>query len=366
MAKTKKKGRFWIFLLIMVLYAAVFLCLTRWGLMKFWDYIAAFEVSRPEYAMNHYMEGVDAAYLCSKSAPTAGDIDWNLQNAQVYQDYVMQTLTGEISYAKKLSECTDTQNVYVILCGDRALGKVILTPLKADQYGFTPWTVSSETFDFSYLMADTSFVNITVPDDYLVYLNGISLNSNYVTDSEIYSELEEFYDSFQMPYKVTYQAGPFLGEVDLTVTDPSGNTVVIEEDTDLSVFLDNCTQEEETEISAFVDAFLPQYVNFTSNAGENPQRNYNRLIPYIVKDSALADRMYETISGLKWITDRRSKITSVTINRCVNIGQQRYLCDLTYHVDTNDFSGAMQVVANLKLILYKTESGLLAEAMTSY
>lgn len=367
MAKSGKKRSFGWFLLGMFLYAVLFLGLTAWGLSHFWDYIAAYEQSRPETAMNAYMDQVDHEYLYSKSTASTVAIDWNLQNAQLYHDHVMESLEGDISYAKKLSECSDSQNVYMLLCGKRTIGKVTLTPLAADEYGFTPWEVSEESFDFSYLMADTSYITITVPHDYPVYVDGIALSSNYVIGSETYKELEEFYDSsLTLPYLYTYQAGPFLGEMKVTVTDPNGNPVVIDEATDMSAFLDNCTQEEDTKLQSFVSEFLPKYVDFTSNAGGNPQRNYNRLVAYMIPKSDLADRMYESVSGLKWITDRKSKISSITFNHCIDVGLQRYLCDVTYAVDTSDFNGAVQAVVSLKLIILETDNGFKVEGMTSY
>lgn len=367
MAKAVKKKSFGWFLLGMFLYAVVFLGLVAWGLSHFWDYIAAYEQSRPETTMNSYMEQVDYEYLFSKSTASTIEIDWNLQNAKVYRDHVMESLTGQISYAKKLTECTDFRTVYMLLCGSRTVGKVTLTPLAADEYGFTPWVIEEESFDFSYLMADTSKITITVPHDFSVYVNEISLSSNYVVGSSTYKQLEEFYDSgLTLPYMVTYEAGPFLGETNVTVTDSVGNPVTIDATTDLSAFLNNCTQEDNAKLQNFVEEFLPKYVNFTSNAGANPQRNYTRLIAYMVPDSDLADRMYEAISGLKWISDRKSKISSITVNHCIDVGLQRYLCDVTYAVDTTDFSGAVQAVANLKLIVLETDNGLKVEGMTSY
>ena len=367
MARTKKKRSFGWFLLGMFLYAVLFLGLTAWGLSHFWTYIDAYEQSRPETAMNAYMEQVDHEYLLSKATASTVEIDWNLQNAKLYRDCVMETLTGEITYAKKLSECSDLQNVYMLLCGSRTVGKIKLSPLPADEYGFTPWEVTEESFDFSYLMANTTQITITVPHDYPVYVDGIALSSNYVVGSEIYEELEAFYNSnLTLPYLYTYQAGPFLGEMEVTVTDPSGNPVVIDETTDMSAFLNNCTPEKNTMLQGFVEEFLPKYVDFTSNAGANPKRNYNRLVAYMIPDSDLADRMYESISGLKWITDRKSKITAIEFNHFIDVGLQRYLCDVTYTVDTSDFSGATQAIVCLKLIIYETDNGLKVEGMTSY
>ena len=77
MVNKHKKKSFLKFGIGMAIYAIVFLIAAAIGLSKFWDYIAAYEASRPENTMNAYMQQVDANYsltlqtlrLCWKTIP---------------------------------------------------------------------------------------------------------------------------------------------------------------------------------------------------------------------------------------------------------------------------------------------------------
>lgn len=366
MAKQQRKKRRWIFPLCLLIYAVVFLGFTAWGLDKFWDYMEAYELSQPKLAMDAYMQQVDKDYLIDNGAAAViKSIDLNIQSEQACREYIANTLTGEISYAQRLSECTDTRLVYMVLCGDRAVCKVTLKPQAPDEYGFTPWQVVGEDFDFSYIT--TSTASITVPHNYPVYIGDACLDSSYLIMTRIhYEPLEEFYNSYDLPYMVTYQSGPFLGELEMRVTDPEGLSVTIDENTDMNVFLSNCTDEETAQLEPLVEAFVSGYVDFTSCAGGNPERNYNNLSTLIVKKSDLANRLYEAIGGLTWINDRHSEISSLTVNYYVNLGESRYLCDVTYEVDTMLHTGPAHETASLKLIIVITDDGPKVESMTTY
>ena len=366
MAKTQKKKRRWIFPLCLLIYAALFLGFTAWGLDKFWDYMEAYELSQPKLAMDAYMQQVDVDYLVDNGATSViRSIDHNIQSEQACREYIANTLTGDIRYAQRLSECTDTRLVYMVLCGDRAICKVTLKPQAPDEYGFTAWRVVDEAFDFSYITSNTA--SITVPHNYPVYIGDACLGNSYIIRTRIhYEPLDEFYDSYELPYMVTYQSGPFLGELELRVTDPDGQSVIIDESTDMNSFLGNCTEEETAKLQPLVDAFVSSYVDFTSCAGGNPTRNYTALSKYIVKKSDLANRLYEAISGLTWINDRHSTISSLTVNHYVNLGEERYLCDVTYEVDTMLHTGLAHETASLKLIIVITDDGPKVESMTTY
>ncbi len=368
MANKQKKKHRWIFPLCLVLYAAIFLGFTAWGLDQFWDYMEAYELSQPKLAMDNHMQQVDMDYLISHGTAEAYKmVDQKIQSEDDCREYVASTLEGKISYAQRLSECSETRMVYMVLCGDRAVCKVTLKPQEPDQYGFTPWTVVDETFDFSYLENGTSTATITVPHDYPVSIGNATLDTSYLVKTRIhYEPLEEFYDSYDLPYMVTYESGPFFGALEMNVTDPEGNPVTIDENTDMNAFLGNCTAEEEEALQTLVTSFIKGYVDFTSCAGGKPERNYTNLSKFIVKKSDLDHRLYEAISGFTWINDRHSTISEQTVHYYVSLGEDRYMCDVTYEVDTMLHTGPAHEVNNLKLIILSTDKGLLVESMIVY
>lgn len=364
MAKKSKKRIFLKFAIGMLVYAVIFLGAAAIGLGKFWDYIAAYEASRPENTMNAYMQQVDAEYLCRGGEGTIlAAVDQNIQSADEVRAHILSTLTGEIHYAKKMSESTDTQQVYMVMCGKETVCKVTLTAQAADQYGFTPWTVTGEDFDLSHIK--TSTASITVPSDYPVYFENTQLDSSYITEDHIpYQKVAQYYKDYTPPYMVTYTSGPFLGELSLRVTDPSGKGVTIDENTDMSVFLDNCTDEQIAQLDPLVQSYLKRYVDFLSCAGNNPEANYQKLREVLVPDCDLEHRFRDAVRGLTWISDRHSVISFTTFNHWVDLGNGQYLCDVTYEVDTKLHDGMAHEITTLHLIIKETASGPKVEIMT--
>lgn len=349
----------------MVIYAVVFLAILTVGLSLFWNFIEAYEGSRPRNTIDAYVEQLTEAHICDQSAELLAQVDSNLQSEEACRELICEAVSGGVTYAKKSAESDDTRTVYALRSGSRVIGSVTMTTTEVDDYGFAHWEVTEESFDLSYLLGDA--VSITVPSDYLVYANGVCLDGSYITESGIhYDALEAFYDDYSLPTMVTYKTGTVLGTVTVEVTDPAGNAVVINENTDYNAFLSNCTEEEVQELERFSNVFLERYVAFTSSAHKSSEVNYAKLLNYVVSGSDLHTRMRLALDGLSWAQSNGDKIVSITMNRFVNIGDGKYLCDATYEVDTSGREGVVRTTSNVKFIIVDNGYSLKAEMLISY
>ena len=367
MAKTAKKARKnrWLgFTIFMLLYTLVFLGASAYGLDFLWGDMDAYEKARPHHALDAYMARLDADYVCSRSGDLIAGIDHNIQSEEECRQVIRDALSGGITCAKKVSECTDTKLVYVLRSGGKVIGEMEMTPQGETVHGYTPWAVAGDRFDMSFLTTGT--VSATAPSDYPVYVNGKLLSEAYITQTGIqYPELADYYEKYTPPYMVSYEAGPCLGQIAIQVKDPQGNDVVIDENTDLSPFYENCTEEELTDLMDFLNAYIDRYVIFTSTSS-NRQANYKNLVAYMVPDSTLAKRMSKALDGLQYANPYPDKLVSVTVNRCVNLGTGHYLCDITYLADVHGRQGVVSTTNNVKVIVLQTQDGLKAESMLSY
>lgn len=358
----KRKNSFYWKLLI---YAEVFILLLCFGLIWFWNYMEAYEASRPKNIVDSYMQALTADRLIEGSADLIGSVDPKVQDKAACAQVIRDSLSGGITYAKNVSQSTQSEAVYMLLSGGKTVGKIKLAATSTDKYGFTHWAVTDESFDLSHLLREP--VSITVPHDYLVYVGDVLLGQDHITEANIpYAELEEFYGAYALPYQVTYCAGPFLGDAELTVTDPSGDPAVIEDGMDMGQLLPQCDPTTQAALADFVDSYVEHYVAFTSGGNGTLYENCRKLTEYMVPGGELSKRMYDAIAGLSWVTDRGAKVSGIDIHHSIDIGNRRYLCDLTYHVNTTNFSGAVQVSSSIKLIVVQTGDGLKAEAMVTY
>lgn len=365
MAKSAGKKNHWMgFTVCILLYVLVVLGVVAWGMTLLWDFLDAYEQSRPYHALDAYMAKLDGEYVCDRSSGLIAEIDHGIQTEEECRQVIRDTLSGGISYAKKVSECSDTRLVYVLRSGGKVIGEMVMTPRGEGVHGFVPWAVTEESFDLSFLLTDT--VSVTVPSQCSVYVNGKLLSDAYITETGIqYPELSEYYADYEPPYQVRYQAGPCLGEISLQVKDPQGGDLQIDENTDLTPFLENCSEEELSQVNAFLDTYLSRYVRFTSTS-TNLEANYRDLVACMVPGGTLAKRMKQAMDGLQYASKTPDKLVSITLNRCVNLGGGRYLCDVTYVADISGHAGVVSKTNNIKLILLQMEDGLKAESMLSY
>lgn len=363
--KKVKKARWGLFFFFMFLYAALFLGAAVYGLKYLWNYLDGYETSRPKVALNAYMEALTDEHICDLGIAVTEQIDMNLQSEEECRQIILEAISGGVTYAKKSAECTDTRQVYVLRSGGQVIGEFAIESGAADEYGFTPWSLAEESFDFSYLIGDT--VSMTAPSDYIVSVNGHRLGSEYIIEDNIhYEQIEAYYESYDMPYRVTYQAGPFLGQLEITAADPEGNPVTFDENTDWSVFYLNCTDEETRALNEFTEEFVERYVDFTGSNKNTRYGTYNKLIEYVVTGSDLASRLSAAIDGLQFGQSQGDEVVSITAHLQLRLEEGRYLCDVTYEVDTTGKEGVVRTSTSAKLTIVETDDGLKLESMNIY
>ena len=307
--KNRKKRRF--FGWGMLLYAVVFLAGLYFGLKELWVFMEAYEASRPKNVLAAYIDSVTDEYVCDQSEAVINMVDHNIQSVDACRNYIKEQLSGGISYAKKSSECTEKKQVYVLRSGGKVIGQFTMEIENQDDYGFDYWQITEESFDLSYLIGEK--VTAIAPDSYTVSVNGVNLDSSYVVGEPVlYDALEDFYDDYELPKIVTYEAGPFLGSFEMTVTDPDGNAVT--EQPNPAILDDNCTEEQLKELNEFIPKFLKRYVDYMGSSNKSADLNYQNLMVYIVKDSEFAERMYGSLYGQRATQSRGDTIKEIINN----------------------------------------------------
>ena len=360
---SKKGVSFW---KVLAIASGSFLILVGIGLVIFWNFIDAFEFSRPQRTIADYMESMTVEQLVKLDKETMKRLDADLQNETDMVAYAENELQ-KITYAKNTKLSTDSKQVYMILSAGKRLGSVSMTVTSSDAYGFERWAVTETDIDVSFLMGET--VSVTVPSQYKVYANGVLLDDRYITDFDIpYDGVKEYYRKYELPTLCTYTTKPVFGTPQLMVTDAAGNVLSPEQLAQACHIPDNCSDSKKGELREFLDEFLYHYLRFTMGAGGQGKlyHNYNLLKPYIRRDSTLSLRLEDSLEGLAWVLDRKAEMRELTVHAIVDLGDGHYLCDFSYVVDARTYEGPMRNEANVKLIIDDTNEGLKAESMTNY
>jgi hypothetical protein len=370
MAKKRAKQKGMGFAIFMVIYAVVALVGIGMGLKWFWGFMEAYEASRPHIPVERLMATISRETIIADCDDILEQVDFNIQSREECRELLMEAMAEEITCARKASACTETEQTYVIRSGKRVIGSFIIEAGQADQFGFTPWSLTSQSFDLSYLMG-TETLSALVPEGFSVYVNGVLLDDSYIVDREErkFAVLEEFYRSYDIPMLVlcTYEAGPFLGaDYEMEIYDKEGNPFVMDENFDENDLIRLKDQKVVSELEEYLEEFIEVYVLFAGCANDNRDANYKKVIKYVVPGSSLAQRMYAAVEGLEFAQSRGDEVADIQIHHYVELEPGIYMCDVTYYVNTTGYEGVVQTTNNAKLILVRSDDGLLVESMIGY
>lgn len=365
-AKVKeKKRRFWPFLIVMVVYAVLALVAIGFGLDWLYGFIDAYEQSRPKHVLEKYMNELDAEHICNLSTDVIARVDHNIQPEAECREYIIESLSQGFNYAKKSSESSESKHIYVLRTGTQVIGQFTMEVVRQDEYGFTYWAITGETFDMAYLIGEK--ITVTAPDHYPVTVNGVELDSSYVVGEPVkYDALKSFYKDYDLPTIVTYEAGPFLGNFEMVVTDLEGNPFDLSEVEDKNRLAENCDAETVEELDEFVDLFIKRYVTYAGGSNKNADVNYANLLKLIVPGSEYASRMEGALYGQKHTQSYGDKIVEIRNNYFFQLEDGKYVCDVTYELDTTGKEGVVRTVNNARIIVVETNVGLRVLTVYSY
>ncbi len=361
--KKKNRGGFW-FTFFMIIYVAAFLVGIYYGLGFLWNYMEAYEASRPNNTVNAYMQQLTNEHIVDMNQDVIDQVDHNLQSEEECRQVMLAELGDGVRHAKKTKECTETRMVYVLRAGSKVVGEFVIEANEPDQYGFTTWEVAGEEFDLSYLIGQSQ--SVTVPDSCIVTVNGTALDESYIVEDNIpYEDIEEYYDDYDLPCQVTYEAGPLLGEFEMAVTNADGSAASFDENTDWSAYYLNCTADELKALDDFTALFLERYVAFTGSNKNTRHTTYNALVQHVLEGSDLATRLKDAIAGLQFGQSKGDEIVSIDTHLHIRL-DDKFLVDMTYEVDTTGKEGVVRTTTNARLLIVETEKGLKVESIIIY
>ena len=355
----------------MLFYAVIFICILVVGLIMFWRFIEAYEKTRPDTAMRAYMQdefSEEKVYYLVYDF--LGTFDNNIQSREeIFENYVKPYLS-EVKYSKNAAESAETKVVYNLLSNQRSIGKVTLEQNEKEEIGFRFWDVTKEEMDFSFIREDNS-ASVTVPEAFTVSCNGYTLGGQYVTDRvKDYKNLEFLTEyGFEFPYMLTYTVDNYLGDVTFKVFDENGTEYPLDSDFEnivINEIMNNCTQEEKERLTSFLNEYCMYYVGFMGSHRDLIYTNYNKLKPYLLAGSDLANRMNSALEGMVWSNNKANELQSVDVHYCIKLDNGDYLCDVTYYVNTLGNNVYVVTENDARIIVVWNANGLFAKEMLSY
>ncbi len=365
--KRKKKG----FLYGMLFYAVVFLCIVVIGLIVLWRYMEAYEKTQPTTAMRAYMQTFDEEKVHYLVYDFLGTFDNNIQSRdEIFNDYIRPYVNDQVKYKRNPVESNDSKVVYSLLSGDQMIGSVTLEQSEKEEIGFHFWDVTEEKVDFSFIRENNS-ASVTVPESFTVTCNGYTLGGQYITGSvRDYDNLEYLAEyGLSMPSMVTYTVTDYLGDVEFHIFDEDGIEHSADENFEnllINRVLNNCTEAETQRLTKFAQDYCKYYVAFMGSHRDLIYTNYANLKPYLLPGSDLAVRMNGALDGMTWSGNKSNEIQSMEVNYIIRLEEGKYVCDITYFVNTLGNRGYVVTENNARVFVRWTDAGVFAEEMLSY
>lgn len=353
----RKKSHFGVFLMI---YAWVLLIAGGAGLFMLRNYLLAYEASQAKYAVEAYREDLEAE-LPQAALDALDDLDPTIQDPALNADWARTLLPGA-QLVKDRGGSTEERLLYDIRDAEgQPLGRVAFGVVGTGRFDLPVWGPVEEQFDFSPYYSRTGVV---VPSDYSVYLGGRLLGPENIVEKNIhYAALEDFYSSYEnLPSMVRYESVPFVGNPKLRICDEKG-VELTEEQMNEEHYLDRCPQEIRDRVDEFVPQFVNLYVLFSADIESSAILYYGLLRPMVLPDSPLATRMHQAFEGFGYSATRAVELRSTEVNRITELGEGRYLVDVSYATLVTGQDGPVMVNDRIQLVLVDTDGQLLADAL---
>lgn len=357
----RRKDRFTLGLLG---YALVLMLICGLLLILFHSYMNAYEAAQPEACIAAYSQSLKGP-LSPAGEEALSKLQFDTEDADENTRWAEDLVHGA-TLVKDYVNSTDERMLYRLRAADgHSIGMVTFAVTGTGRYRLPVWEKVEEQLDFT---AYTQSLSVTVPSDYAVYLGDRQLGSECIAERDIpFAALEECYLHYEgLPTMVRYESHPFLGEMSLRVVDPQGNELEPEELTE-ERFLDSADPALREEAEAFLSKMIPAYVLFSADIQGHAKDYFSPLMNYVIPDSQLHTVLLQALENAGWGKTRTLKVTSIRVNFITDLGEGRYLADVTYDSDlTTVWGGSAQMTDNARVVFFDRDGTLKADAVYHY
>ena len=348
---TKRRNRasgVWtaIYVVILILWI-LFLCACGlYVLNEVWEYASVYDQTQIDPVIEDYFnrlqtnmwtDGMDVL-VRTMPHPTKTDAE--------VKELIQTTLRqNPLSYAVKPGFARSDSVTYNILCGANIIGEVILTHdttvnLVKDidlpsavvgvlakmgvaiQPELYPWKVAGESYDFAELGLYSS-VRVTVPENYRVEVDGVTLGPEYIIETGIkYDNLTNLYYEYEgLPTKVTYKQ------------------------------LDEATRLSYTD---FINGFADKFLLMRSNTIE-PMYAYSQLQPYIKQGTDMDNRLQQSMIDT-WSHNSYYQFNGSQILRAYEFVNQLIIIEFHAEASAQQPAGPNEISSDFRAVI-ETTSG---------
>lgn len=222
-AVKKKVSKFWT--LFVPIYSVVILLIGAVGCYFLYQYMDAYEQSRPDNVMKELVASTSDNEWIDYMKNT-GSVEFSLfdDRSDIINNYFEVSCQGKkVNFSEAVSVSTQDAPVYNIKAGSASMVRAYLEKDEELAFGFNSWKVARiEAYIPTQNMASLT-IRIEAPHSTPLFINGVALDESYVINPDVphatMSSLEERYA--YVPTRTLYEVSGIYGGV--VVTDQEGN-----------------------------------------------------------------------------------------------------------------------------------------------
>ena len=339
------------FLKGLLIYVITMVVLIFVGLGVFWQYIAAYERSRPEGVMARYV-AQDLPVTVARSIGNFAENERSeLETPEARTAALEERLSGEFSYRKTPGEFTQETPVYTVRVGETELGTVRLVARGGGlmSFGFSRWAVGESALNLAQFGTEYT---VSAPEGAAMAVNGVTLSEeNCDVRRGVPEELSPYVSELaELPTWANYSFTAF-SVPDVKLLSDSGEYWLSWDESDPGVFTvtQQCSVELSEQLHGYAQDFVRAYVAYTSHAVEGP----GQVQSYMVPGGSLYERMTASMDGMSWVHGVTATMSELVADKlhyygCAATLEARYVL--------RDSSGG-QTDKIMKIILTQTDNG---------
>lgn len=153
----------------------------------FYDYMGAYEKSRPIYAAEQYalsLTEADWRILCVEKTAASSTIFESPERIADAYGLAFQSIDGDMAVQPDHSSSTAELWQYTITKGNIPVASVSVAAASKGKYGFGTWEIRSVEAVTEYLKIEATDYDITVPAGSVVSVNGRVLNEQFLSNTD--------------------------------------------------------------------------------------------------------------------------------------------------------------------------------------
>lgn len=270
------KSKINFFLVFLISWLVIVTVFIAWFLLRFNNFAAMYEAEYEDSLPYHTAEAItqkfndhDVDYIVASM--TSKPVVTAFEDESVVSEYVESMINGKSFVYVETDSSREDEPEYYIKTDDGIL--VARIELKEDKsvslpYGFKAW--EQESLEF--FTAASFDVDVTAPETYTVYINGVEVTDTYLDGEIVPSELTQYVDPYAViPGTAKYLVKGLYKRPTVTAVDYLGNECECVYDSQNDKYIVGFIKDFEgrEELEEFAISFTSTFANYISQDAGN-------------------------------------------------------------------------------------------------